>query len=149
MNAAQQALGSALNGNKGGLPEGVLGLGSKGVNGVAKPGGFAGGGGAGKGGGIGAGVAKELPTANPATRMAAGTKPDAAVSRAGLSNAGAAGAPGSGAPAAGQRGAAGGDKIHKASKALHHNKHGIFNEAEAVVQVVGAEPEETTPAKPT
>jgi hypothetical protein len=134
-NAAKQALDSALNAagkGPGGLPEGVLGLGPKGLSGAAK----LGGGGGARGGG---GAATHTPTAKPAAQMAPPTKAAAAVpaSRAGAS---AAGSPGAGAPAAGHRGGAAGT-VHKASKALRNQKNGeeVAGETEAVVPVVGGE----------
>lgn len=141
-NAAKQALDKMLNGAKGpgGLPEGVLGLGPKGLNGAVKPGGGA--------GAHGGGGAARTPTAKPAAQMAPPTKAAAAVpaSRAGAS---AAGGPGAGAPAAGHRGGAAGT-VHKANKALRNQKNGeeVAGETEAVVPVVGGESGDSAPAKP-
>ncbi|QCH25762.1 hypothetical protein [Mycobacteroides salmoniphilum] len=149
--AAQQALDQLLKGQPGGKdnPEGLLGLGSNGLAGAKPAGGVGVGGGKGGGVGGGAGSGKGLAAANPAARTVAATKLDTPVSRASLSNTGANGAAGSGAPAAGQRGGAGGDKIHKAAKALRHDKHGVIAESDAVVQVIGEEPKEPPPTKTT
>jgi hypothetical protein len=137
--------GDAANGARPGagrLPEGVLGLGPKGLGNAAK-------GGAGARGAGGGGAGARTPLTKPVeARMTSPSKPTAAapVSRAGV---GSSGGPGTGAPAAGHRGAAG-DKVHKASKALYQQKHGeeVVGETEAVVPVVGGDPDAAPPARP-
>ncbi|SUA31516.1 Uncharacterised protein [Mycolicibacterium fortuitum] len=138
-NAAQQASKQLLDKltNAAGLPEGVLGLGPKGLTpGLSKAGG-------GPGGGSPVG-ARELPAGKPSPQItpaskATGTPTTAA--RAGLSSAPGGSGGGSGAPAAGHR-AGGDDKIYKGSKALRRQQHGeeIVGETEAVIPVVGAKP---------
>lgn len=143
-NAANQALGQALNnsGHKGslGLPEGVLGLGPKGLTGAKTSGS---GGGRSGGAGVAHGAASQRPAQlQPSSKPVAATQ----VSRAGV---GAGGTPGAGAPAAGHRGGSGADKAHKANKALRLTKHGqdVIGEAEAVVPVVGGESKDASPPK--
>ncbi|WP_301123802.1 hypothetical protein [Mycolicibacterium fortuitum] len=135
-NAAKQAFDNVLKGA--GLPEGVLGLGPKGLSGGAH-------GAGGGGGGTGSG-ARELAQGKPSPQIApaskiAGTPTTAA--RAGLSAAGGGSGGGGGAPAAGHRGG-GDDKVYKGSKALRRQQHGeeIVGETEAVIPVVGAKPAE-------
>lgn len=134
-NAAKQAFDNMLNGAAA-LPEGVLGLGPKGLAGGAH-------GTGGTGGGSGSG-ARELPQSKasphitPASKVG-GTPTTAA--RAGLSSTGGGSGAGGGAPAAGHRGG-GDDRVYKGSKALRRQQHGeeIVGESEAVVPVVGAKP---------
>lgn len=143
-NAGQKALDALTGAQKGsGLPEGVLGLGPKGLQGAAKSGGGTGGRG-GAGGRDPAAVktpAKLAGTGGQAAKVASAAS---AASRAGLSGAGAPG--GAGAPAAGHRGAAG-DKTHKANKALRVAKNGeeLMDEADAVTSVIGEEPRRPKP----
>lgn len=142
--AAQGALGNLLNGKKGpgGLPEGALALGPKNPTGATKAGGAGGArGGAGTPG-------RAAPSTKPTAQVSPVSKASAApASRAGISSS--AGSPGGGAPAAGHRGGGGADKVHKASKALRHNNHGMLEEGDAVVQVVGDDAKSAEPPKPT
>ncbi|OBK28169.1 hypothetical protein A5634_21075 [Mycobacterium asiaticum] len=144
--AGQKALDALTGAQRGdGLPAGVLGLGPKGLPGAAKTGGGTAGRG---GGGTGGREAPNLKApAKVATSANAGSTA-AQASRAGVSGAGAPGA--AGAPAAGHRGA-GGDKTHKASKALRSAKHGeeVVGEADAVTSVIGEEPRRVNPDPPT
>lgn len=145
-NAAQQALGKALSGAQNGtpkVPEGVLGLGPKGLGGVGKGGGAGGG----RGGGGGARATTPRPTTNSTAASKAPGAAAAKVSRAGVSGSGGAGA---GAPAAGNR-SGGSEKLHKANKALRTMRNGqeVMGEADAVVSVLGDEPQEAPPAKAT
>jgi hypothetical protein len=144
--AAKKALGDALKGAQKAhaeLPEGALGLGPKGLAGLAKTGGTGsahGGGGAGR---------RDPPLVRPVAKVAAPGKPGGAavpVSRAGLSGAG---SPGAGVPAAGHRAGAA-DKEHRASKALRHTKHGaeVIGEADAVAPVIGEKPRKAAPPQP-
>lgn len=138
-NAAQKAL-DALSGAKGaGLPEGVLGLGPKGLQGAAKTGSGAGGRGVG-----GREPAITKPAPKPASPPKVGASNAIPASRAGISGAGAPGA--AGAPAAGHRGA-GGDKTHKVSKALRMTKNGedVIGEVDAVKAVIGDESRQISP----
>lgn len=139
-NAASQALDQAMKAGKNpsGLPEGMLGLGPKGLNELTKASG-SGGRGAGGGGARGASpanlsnkLATPLTPVNKAAAVAS-----TPTSRAGLSQAGGSGA---GAPMAGHQGGKAG-KDHKASKALRSARHGqeLIGEADAVVPVVGDE----------
>ena len=144
-NAGQKALDALTGAQKGsGLPEGVLGLGPKGLQGGASKGGTGGGGRGGAGGRDPAAVK------TPAKLAAAAKVASAAVpaSRAGVSSTGAQG--GAGAPAAGHRGAAG-DKTHKPSKALRQLKNGeeLLDETDAVTSVIGEEPRRAKPGDPT
>jgi hypothetical protein len=126
-------------------PEGVLGLGPKGLGGAPKGAGAKGTGAGGKaGGGAGAKLPRGLaPGKATATPAAAFRTPAAGGAAAGL---GGMGTPGAGAPAAGA-GGRDGNKAYQVSKALRRKKTGeqIAGEAEAVVPVVGA-PEK--PVKP-
>jgi hypothetical protein len=144
-NAASQAMGKAGQQNPAGrLPEGVLGLGPKGLKGAVKTGGA--------GGARGAGGAGAAQTRGPATKPGAQLAPTSKAvtsvptSRAGVSSTGAAG--GAGTPAAGHRGGAAG-KEHKVNKALRHAKHGqeVVGDAEAVLPVIGDEPKDAVPAE--
>jgi len=126
-------------------PEGVLGLGPKGLGGAPKGVGAKGGGAGGKaGGGAGAklprGLAPGKATATPAAAIRTPAAGGAAAGLAGM------GTPGAGAPAAGA-GGRDGNKAYAVNKALRRKKTGqlIAGEAEAVVPVVGA-PEK--PMKP-
>jgi hypothetical protein len=136
--AARKAASDALNGGRNRPPEGVLGLGPKGLSGATKGG----------GGARGAGTGARPIIAKPAeARMAPSKAPTATpASRAGVSGTG---SPGAGAPAAGSHGGAA-DKTHKASKALHLQKHGqeVVGESEAVVPVIGDEIDKSPPPKP-
>lgn len=136
--AAQKALGDALKaGDKGtlgslGMPPGgsfAHGAGNK----MPKSGG------SGSAGGAGARASTTAPPKAPVRAASAATVP---ASRASLSSGGA-GSPGAGAPAAGRGAGAGGDKVHKAMKALHTTKNGedVISGADAVVQVIGADQE--------
>lgn len=140
---ATDALGQALNAATGGkpaLPEGVLGLGPRGLTDAVKAAGAGGAKGTGAGGGSGAGGVRDPGRPAGAPVAAAGKGPEAATasSRAGLG--GASGAPGAGAPAAGQRGGAEG-KEHKVHKVLRRRRTGqeVIGESDAVVAVVGEE----------
>ncbi|WP_310768851.1 hypothetical protein [Mycobacterium sp. Z3061] len=137
--AAQKALGALGGAPTGaGLPEGVLGLGPKGLQGAAKTGG----GGGGRGAGGREPVVAKTPAKLASSPNVAGTSTPA--SRAGVSGSGAPGA--AGAPAAGHRGAAG-DKTHKAGKALRLTKNGeeVIGEADAINSVIGDEPRKVSP----
>jgi hypothetical protein len=124
-------------------PEGVLGLGPKGLRNAPKGGGKGGGAGGKAGGGAGLprGLAPGKATATPAAAVRAPVAGGGA--GAGM---GAMGPPGAGAPAAGAAGRDG-NKGHQVLKALRRKKTGqqVTGEAEAVVPVVGA-PEK--PVKP-
>lgn len=143
--AAAKGLTDTLKGagkGPGGLPEGVLGLGSKSVHGAGKSGGGVGGrGGGGRGAGTGARPPAKLA---PASKIGPAATP---VSRAGLSGTGGQG--GTGAPAAGHRGG-GADKTHKANKALHAAKNGeeLLGEVDAVTPVLGGQPQKAAPKRP-
>lgn len=108
--------------------------------------------GAGKGGGgvgggakgAGIGVGPRAPSATAANAQTSSGAPATNGSRSGLSGAG---APAAGAPAAGHRGGAGGEKEHKANRALRHARHGLVEDESAVVPVVG-EDAQTGDAKP-
>lgn len=147
LDGAKQLADSLMNGNPAGLNEGALNLGP---GALGKLGGAAAG--AGKtGGGGGAGMrAPAMPKTTgvqmaEASKAATGTP---AASRAGLAS-GAAGSPGAGAPAAGRGAGADGGKEHKASKALRTKANGEVvagvAETNAVLPVVGGEPEPTPP----
>lgn len=150
-NAASQALDQATKAGKNpaGLPEGVLGLGPRGLSGMTKQGG-SGSGAGGRGGGAGArgtSLASKVATpSTPVTKAAASTA--APTSRAGI---GQSGGPGAGAPMAGHHGGKAG-KDHRASKALRDSRHGaeLIGEADAVVPVIGddARPGEAAPSSP-
>ena len=119
------------------LPEGVLGLGPKGLNAALNKAG-------GHGGGAGGVGARELAAGKPSPQIVPATKATGTpttAARAGLSGAAGGSGGGSGAPAAGHR-SGGDDKIYKGSKALRRQQHGeeIVGEAEAVIPVVGAKP---------
>lgn len=139
-NAANQALGQAGKaGQGGGLPEGVLGLGPKGLTSAKAASGSRGGGGSG-----GAGT-RPPAAAKPTAPL---TQPSKAVTAVPASRSGVtagSGSSGAGAPVAGQRAAAGSDKEHKANKALRRTKNGqeVIGEAEGVVPVVGDDRKET------
>lgn len=143
-NAANQALGQIPKGGQTGpaaLPEGVLGLGPKGLKSPTTAGS-----GGGRGGGSGGAAARgpagmATGQATPASKAATSVQ----ASRASVSPG--AGGAGAGAPVAGQRGAAGADKEHKASKALRNAKHGqeVIGETDAVVAVLGDEANESNP----
>ncbi|MCB9441556.1 MAG: hypothetical protein H6523_15070 [Mycolicibacterium sp.] len=147
--AAKQALEQALNGKSNGttgLPEGVLGgIGSNALGGLNKAGGAGGGRGGGSASGSRPTVAR--PAANTTAASKAPVEAAAKTSRAGVSGTGAAG---SGAPAAGHRGG-GTDKVHKANKALRHMRNGqeVMGETDAVVSVLGEEPQQAAPTKTT
>lgn len=153
LDGVKQLADSLTNGNPAGLNEGALNLGPGGLAGLGKLGG--GPTGTGKaGGGGGAGTrAPVMPKTGvqmaEATKAATGTP---SASRAGLAaGAGSAGAPGAGAPAAGRGAGGGGDKEHKASKALRSKTNGEavagVTDAAAVIPVVGGESEATPPAE--
>ncbi|OKH73161.1 hypothetical protein [Mycolicibacterium sp.] len=145
LDAAKQAMDQALgnNQNPSGLPEGVLGLGPKGLSGAAK--GTAGGGRAGGGSGSGSGARTSPLARNAGTSTAATTKGTGATTTAARSGISAgSGAPGAGAPAAGHRGNGADGSVHKANKALRRKKNGedVMGDTEAVVAVVGDEAQE-------
>lgn len=152
-NAAKQAAGAAGSALKppGGMPpEGVLGLGPKGLEApLNKAGGAAGAGGGGAGPKGGAGVPRgmsPLASANsPLTAARGMAMPGAAVSGAGLGS-GAGMPPPMPPPGGGQRGG-GEEKDHKVLKALRRKQYGeaVVGENEAIVPVVG-ESEEPQPA---
>ncbi|OBB97176.1 hypothetical protein A5779_15585 [Mycolicibacterium peregrinum] len=142
LDAAKQALDQALgNGqNPPALPEGVLGLGPKGLSNAAK--GTAAGSGRGS---SGPGprtspLARNAGTATPAATKGTGAPTTAA--RSGISAG--SGSPGAGAPAAGHRGNGADGSVHKANKALRRKKNGedVMGDAEAVVAVVGDDAQE-------
>lgn len=147
--AAKQALEQALKGTSDGttaLPEGVLGgIGSNALSGLNKAGGVGGGRGGGSAGSSRPTIAR--PAANTTAASKAPTEAAAKTSRAGVSGTGSAG---SGAPAAGHRGG-GSDKVHKANKALRHMRNGqeVMGETDAVVSVLGEEPQQAAPTKTT
>ncbi|MDO3103897.1 hypothetical protein [Mycobacteroides abscessus] len=132
------SLGDLANSNNS-LPEGALGLGpigAKTADALKSLGGRTGGG-AGGGRGTSTSAPGMRPSATPieATKTAA-TQQSATTSRAGIGASGAAG--GGGAPAAGARGAGADGKEHKSNKALRRVQNELFNDAEAVVSVLGA-----------
>lgn len=135
---ANQAAGGAQNAGQRRPPEGVLGLGPKGLGGAGAGKGSAGAGKSGAGAGVKPprGLASGRTAGAPAAPAAKlGTPTRAATAGAGL---GAMGPPGAAPPAAGQRG--GENNAHTASKALRRKKNGqnVAGEAEAVVPVIGA-----------
>lgn len=144
-NAANQALGQLPKGGHGGtgLPEGVLGLGPKGLTAANKTSGSGG-----RGGGAGGAGTRAPVVSKPSAQLTQASKAvtSAATSRAGVAGGG---SPGAGAPVAGQRGGAGAGKEHKASKALRNTKHGqeVIGGTDAVVPVIGDESQENSPAK--
>lgn len=153
LDGVKQLADSLTNGNPAGLNEGALNLGPGGLAGLGKlGGGLTGTGKAGGGGGAGT-RAPVMPKTGvqmaEATKAATGTP---SASRAGLAaGAGSAGAPGAGAPAAGRGAGGGGDKEHKASKALRSKTNGEavagVADAAAVIPVVGGESEATPPVE--
>jgi hypothetical protein len=126
-------------------PEGVLGLGPKGLGGAPKGGPKGGGAGGKAGGGAGGGLPRGLAPGKATATPAAAVRTPAVGAGAGAGM-GAMGPPGAGAPAAGAAGRDG-NKGHQVLKALRRKKTGqeVAGEAEAVVPVVGA-PER--PVKP-
>ncbi|SIE37040.1 hypothetical protein [Mycobacteroides abscessus] len=135
------SLGDLANGNKS-LPEGALGLGPLGpktADALKGLGGRTGGGSGGRG--VSTSVPGARPSATPIeASKTASAQQAAATSRAGIGASGASGGAG-GAPAAGSRGAGADSKEHKSNKALRRVQGELFNDAEAVVSVLGA-PEE-------
>ncbi|MCP9271550.1 hypothetical protein [Mycolicibacterium arenosum] len=136
-NAAKQAAGSAAKTPPMSArpPEGVLGLGPKGVGGLPERAGGTGGAGVGAGAGP-RDLAAPKGTGTPST--AAGRLAGIAngLGQAGMAGAG---APGTGAPPpSGQRGGPE-EKDHKVNKALRTKRNGesLFGEAAAIVPVVG------------
>jgi hypothetical protein len=161
--AAQKALGAATDAAKqavegaqrpvgpgqGDLPEGVLGLGPKGLGGLPSAGGA--------GGKTGADMALPHGLAGGRTAGGAVTAPPKLPGLAGTTSGaglGAMGPPGSGSPAAAQRGGEPG-KGHQVLKGLRRTKTGqqVVGEAKATVPVIGApkrtpKPEADPPAQP-
>jgi hypothetical protein len=146
--AMQQAMNGGQPGD-GGPPEGVLGLGPKGLNDVPGAGGgggptHAGGSGGGTGGGGGIGPHITPPIASPvvaanADHLGSAMSPTGMNGVPGMPPGGAAGggSPGGGSPGGGQRGPNG--KEHKPNKDLRDRKNGkaIIGDVDTVVAVIG------------